>query len=278
FREADLITLDGKVYINETLYNNFLTYCDANDERFNKRIAREQMAHAKYLFKNRFILDGRLDPALNRAFNQFKANNPNDYLKWYDSTDNTMKVFRIFDKSGNEVIPEYTNDSINEVFNSEKYSVELNPIFNSHYFADILLSNSFNDIVFGDDIGLENKYLKQANKEIKKLRKEIENINKQLPLATGQNAINLRNDLAKTQQALANLDYNSEQFRTFSEASRLTGHYKRTVHGGATYTPLLQGLKYGVAPKIKVAVIDDVKTPVFTVTAQDEFTSQDGAG
>lgn len=277
FTESDLIEFDGKLYINETLYTNFITYCDPNDERFKKRIAREQMAHAKYLHKNRFVLDGRLDPALNRAFNKFKAENPVDYLKWYDPTNNTMKVFRVYDADGNEVIPDYTQESISEVFDSGKYTVDLNPILNSHFFADILLSNSFNDIVFGDDYGLENKYLKEANQQIKKLRKDEENIKKKLSIATGENRTKLIEALNKARQDLSDLNYYSEKFRQFSEASRLTMHYKRTVHGGATYTPLLQGLKYGVAPKIKVAVVDDTKVPVFTITGQDKFTSQDGA-
>lgn len=278
FKEADLITLGGKVYINETLHNNFLTYCSSDDTLFKKRIAREQMAHAKYLFQNGFILDGRLDPGLNRAFNKFKISNPTDYLKWYDSTDNTMKPFRIFDSDGKEVIPDYTQEGIADVFDSGKYSVELNPILNSHYFADTLLSNSFNDIVFGDDYGLENKYLKEANEKLEKLPKQISSLEQQIKLATGDTRIKLQTQLDSLKQELSNLDYNSEQFRTFSEASRLTMHYKRTVHGGATYTPLLQGLKYGVSPKIKVAVIDDVKSPVFTITGEEKFTSQDGAG
>jgi hypothetical protein len=56
-------------------------------------------------------------------------------------------------------------------------------------------------------------------------------------------------------------------------------HYKRTVHGGATYTPLNQNMPYGVEPKVKKATIQDTKIPVYSVGGhRGTFVSQDGAG
>jgi hypothetical protein len=72
-KEADLIELGGKVYINETLYNNFLDYCDPNDTRFRSRMEEQMLLHAKFMFDNHFVLDGNLDPDILRIINSFKA-------------------------------------------------------------------------------------------------------------------------------------------------------------------------------------------------------------
>lgn len=170
-----------------------------------------------------------------------------------------MKVFRIFDKNtGEEIFPNYISATFDAQFDPEKVRVVLNPILNSHFLADVLLSNSFNDIVFGDDYGVDAKFLKKANKAYKKQSKKLIDYNQALEAAknellaatsieekrAAQGKINLiTKNINDTENAIKQMDYTSNLFRTRMEASRLNMHYKRTVHGGATYTPLLQGLK-----------------------------------
>ena len=297
--EADLIELDGKVWINETLYHNFLTYCNSDSSLFNTRIEQQMMLHAKFMFDNHFVLDGTLDPDVLRIINSFKVsdqkNGTNELNGWVDTISNVIKPFRLFNKvTGEEIIPSYISKDYDTQFDSNTVRVELNPVLNSHFYADVLLSTSFNDIVFGEDYGVDGKALKAVQKTVNKARNdqklalaELESLTKQYSEVTTsldkrkiQGSINLvQNRLSKINEILERNDYYSPEFRTVMEASRLNMHYKRTVHGGATYTPLLQNTKYGVAPKVKVAVYQDTVDPVFSVTGDvDKFTAQDGSG
>ena len=76
FKESDVITLNGHTYLNETLYNNLLLYCDPDSTAFLNRMRREKMAYAKDMFKEGVKLDTLLDPSLRRFINKFK-NHPN---------------------------------------------------------------------------------------------------------------------------------------------------------------------------------------------------------
>ena len=50
----------------------------------------------------------------------------------------------------------------------------------------------------------------------------------------------------------------SDDYYEFSEANRLIAQNKRAVIYGATVHPFLQGLKYGVADNINIAVVSDI--------------------
>ena len=297
--EADLIELDGKVWINETMYHNFQIYCNPDSSAFMNRIEQQMMLHAKFMFDNHFVLDGTLDPDVLRIINSFKAsdalNKTNESDNWVDPISNVIKPFRLFNKAtGEEIIPTYISANYESQFDSNLVRVELNPVLNSHFYADVLLSTSFNDIVFGEDYGVDGKALKAIAKDVKKARDEqIELVSELAQLNQDyldakdsftkqhiQVSINsIQNKLAKINETLQKWNYYSPEFRKTMEASRLNMHYKRTVHGGATYTPLLQNTKWGVAPKVKVAAYWDTKDPKFSITGDiDEFTSQDGGG
>lgn len=291
FKESDVITLNGHTYLNETLYNNLLLYCDPDSTAFLNRMRREKMAYAKDMFKEGVKLDTLLDPSLRRFINKFK-NHPN-WKDWYNESSGIIQSFIIKDKNGQIVPLTYTKQDIEKYFNSDEYIVTLNPIFDSYFYANALLSNSFNDIVFGEDYGLANKFVKKAGDILKQLSeqrdellKEIKVVETQVDTTFGnaqkeaQAKLNELNDeLNRINADIKDNDYYGKKFAQFSEASRLSGHYKRTVHGGATYTPLVQNMRYGVSKKVKVAVIDDVGSPVFSVTGDsDTFTGQDGAG
>jgi hypothetical protein len=88
-----------------------------------------------------------------------------------------MKAFRLFDENEVEVIPNYTQEGLS-YFDHTKYTVELNPVLLSHFYADALFSRSFNDVVFGADYGLESKYIKKQNNAIDRVNNAIKS-NKQ---------------------------------------------------------------------------------------------------
>lgn len=301
--EADLIQIGDKVYINETVYNNFYTYCNPDDTLFTQRIEEQQLLHAKLLFKNHFVLDAYLDPDVQRIVNSFEKTDPIEFQNWCDPTSNTLKAFRLFNKeTGEEIIPNYNQSTFDSQFDSNNIRVELNPVLNSHFYADVLLSNQFNDILFGDDYGVDAKVFREISKNnkidsegltnVNKWRQEIQIKQNQIDEKTQQLELNpdkqfilnkeideLNADIKKLDKRIKENTWGTKEFFTRVEASRLNMHYKRTVHGGATYTPLLQHLKWGVGAKVKIASIWDTNVPVFSVTGDvDKFTSQDGAG
>lgn len=292
--EADLIELGGQIFLNETLLHNVQLYINPDDSKIKEHIQRCMLLHARNLFKNHFRIDAVLDPGLHGLINRFRNEMmPSEFNSWYDPMTQTMKAFRLFDQESNEIIPEYSK-SLDYYF-SGNYKVELNPILLSHFYADTLFSKEFNNIVFGEDYGLECKYLNDHNKQINRLKNQnkiiesnIEGLQSKYRSEKDVNnrktinkaILELQNQLNSNNDALKELmDPWNEDFAYKAEASRLTMHYKRTVHGGATYTPLNQGMKYGVLPKVKCAVVNDVKTPLYSISGNRyKFTSQDGAG
>ena len=69
------------------------------------------------------------------------------------------------------------------------------------------------------------------------------------------------------------------QYFEFSEANRLIAQNKRAVIMGATHHPFLQGMKYGVASNIKLAVMEDMPGNVFNMFLDDKpIDSMDGSG
>lgn len=69
------------------------------------------------------------------------------------------------------------------------------------------------------------------------------------------------------------------QIAQFSEASRLSAQYKRTMVGGSTRHSYVQNLKYGVPSWINVMTMDDINIEMFNVMGiRDKLTTQDGAG
>lgn len=86
------------------------------------------------------------------------------------------------------------------------------------------------------------------------------------------------------QELTENPSFDPEQeegtYEEFSEANRLIAQIKRSVAFGATWHPYLQGLNNGVASRIRVAVVEDLKGIVFTPNGDenDDLDSMDGSG
>lgn len=74
-------------------------------------------------------------------------------------------------------------------------------------------------------------------------------------------------------------EFESEDYYEFSEANRLIAQNKRAVIYGATHHPFLQGMKYGVAENINIAVINDISGAVQNILGDDtQVDSMDGSG
>lgn len=80
YNESDLIEVGGKIYMNETLYHNFLIYASDDDSKFIERIERQMLKHAELMFKNHFVLDGELDPDVQRLINSFTKQNSGEAI------------------------------------------------------------------------------------------------------------------------------------------------------------------------------------------------------
>ena len=239
YEEFDIKVKDGKIVgFNETLFHNAEMYWDYNKNNqnttklFKNRIERERFQFAKDLWNSDFSLTALRDPKLQGIFDKLKDKDPKVFSKWYDSYSKTMQLFKIYDKQTNEeVIP--TSD----VFDYNKYTIELNPILNSYYYAELTLSPAYSEILFGDVAGYPSKY--------------------------------------KKEDGISNEDY-----YLFSEANRLTAQCKRTMVGGSTRHSYLQGTRYGVGSKVKIAVIDDPRGEIFNPLGEKDskLALHDGGG
>ena len=75
-------------------------------------------------------------------------------------------------------------------------------------------------------------------------------------------------------------ELDSDDYYEFSEANRLIAQNKRAVIYGATVHPFLQGLKYGVADNINIAVVSDIPGTVWNMLGEEKtnLDTMDGSG
>ena len=150
---------------NETLLHNGEMYWNYNHrnpkttELFNNRIQRERFQFAKDLWNSDFSLTALRDPKLTTIFSKLQSKDPTTFNKWYDSYSKTMSLFKIYEKGTKNLV----NNINNETFDYTKYDIELNPILNSYYYAELTLSPAYSEILFGDVAGYPSKYKREEN-------------------------------------------------------------------------------------------------------------------
>ena len=151
----------------------------------------------------------------------------------------------IFDKLYGEKRYEAFKD-VNGKINTHIGST-LHPILEAYFLTDVLFSNEINSLLIGEVWAHPNKNKRTTN-------------------------------LIGTE----NYDENEEDgtYEEFSEANRLIAQIKRSVAFGATYHPYIQNLANGVAPEIRIAVIEDIPGTVFTPNGDEktDLDSSDGSG
>lgn len=221
--------------LNTTLLHEAEMYL-FDDASFTRYWNSQRLALAKSLAKVGFKFDAFFDGSLTTEYNKWKGVLGN---AWFDDHLKTMKAYIAFDENGNEV----------DI--SKASRVELHPIIEAYMLSDGLLSNSFNELLFGATNGFANKYKGTALKE-EELRHThtLNQINHDAKLSIAQKRALI--DDENERYAI-----NKDQIYIEFTAAQLGDEFKRTVLGGAIRTPYAQGLKYGVSSKWKVAVVDD---------------------
>jgi len=127
-----------------------------------------------------------------------------------------------------------------ELLMDPTYKVELNPMLESYFYADVILSNELNSLMIGETFA-------------HKLKKNGGDPNK--------------------------VDYDQSEYEEFGEAGRLIAQDKRNVIPGASMHVFLQGMLDGVAENIDVAVMEDVPGFVYNMKGDDsKVDSSDGSG
>ena len=201
----------------------------------------ETMVNYFNTFNSPELFKKRIDKARNSFINSIDSN----YWTWnkYDSP--------IFDKLYGEKRYEAFKD-VNGKINTHIGST-LHPILEAYFLTDVLFSNEINSLLIGEVWAHPNKNKRQT------LTKEEYDAKK-----------------AKDPE----FDGEIGTYDEFSEANRLIAQIKRSVAFGATYHPYIQWLENGVAPKIRIAIIEDIPGTVFTPNGDEktDLDSSDGSG
>lgn len=242
----DVASVGGKLQINETLYFNALVY--GNDEHLKWYIETQKRLFAIDMQEADFELDTFLNPELRRFVGLFGESKEDraEISKWYDPYSGIIRKARFFQKQADgklmEIYP--TQDKIESVDfeNDDNITVELNPILEGYFYANMYLGHSLNEIEFGSTAGYEAKKVYKidfTNTNERELLKSI------IPFT----------------------------------ASRLSNEFKRTTIGGAVKRKFTPGLKYGASAKIITATIEDLTSPTSTIRGDFETVkTQDGLG
>lgn len=228
---------DGNARVNETLLNFTKTFNgDANNPRFKARLER-----SKRRFIHDLLSDGfRLNPYLTkggRVTYNYLMNSSG--LDWINEESHDVIFAKATKKGTKENI--IVTKSNSHVLLDKNYDITINPVFNSYFYADNILGDSFNAISIGEMLAHDNKN-KKGDKE--------------------------------------RVDFDETEYEEFSEASRWISSVKRNVIPGASMHPFLQGKWDGVAETIKISDMEDIPAATFNMLGviKDGNDSMDGCG
>ena len=202
----------SKLGFNETLDHDIQMYVlDTTKSSFNNRIQQQKELFVDYLHDCDFSFNSDLDK---ETYNQVKSTISDD---WFDEN---QEMILMKDK-------------------------KLNPLLEAYYLSDILLSNGYNDLLFGKTFFHPNKY--------KPTKEELD-----IKTKTGKWP---------------------ESYFIHSEASRLSSSYKRTVIAGATTHTFFPD-KFGVSSDINFAVLEDYKADPYNMSGitSGGIDAMDGSG
>lgn len=136
--------------INETIYNWSNVFTDK--EATSKRIDNERRKFARNLIENGFQLNVSDDAVIKDMADKTGSD-------WV-SRDNVVLV-KVFDKNGKPVPIKRDGSTL---MNSD-YKVVLNPVLQSYFMTDILLSNEYNSLMIGEVYAHANKNSEGSNPE-----------------------------------------------------------------------------------------------------------------
>lgn len=149
-----------------------------------------------------------------------------------------MKNFRVL-KGNNEIYLTAAQIQDGALFNDPEITIQLNPIIEGLFYANMLYSPQFDDIMFGGTEG----YSPKAKARITDFSELDANLFGQIT------------------------------------ASRLSNEFKRTTFGGSTKRKYAQGLKMGVSRKARFAIVEDDEPGISTLRGDtSKQVAQDGSG
>lgn len=197
---------------NETLDHDIQMYVlDSTKAKFKARIQQQEELFVKYLRDYDFSFNNDIDK---ETYDQVKTTIGDE---WFDEN---QEMIIVKDK-------------------------KLNPLLEAYYLSDILLSNGYNDLLFGKTFFHPNKYYPTKEE------------------------LDIKNKTGKW----------PESYFIRSEASRLSSSYKRTVIAGATTHTFFPD-KFGVSSDINFAVLEDYKADPYNMSGVTSggIDAMDGSG
>lgn len=221
--------------INETLLNMVKTFVTAqDDERAKQRINRSKRRFLIDLIDSGFTLNRYSSKGGSLVFTRL---NTGSNSSWINTRSGNVILGKVTDADGNPI--EINRHNV-DLLIDPKYTVELNPILESYFFADVLLSNELSTFMTGETF----VHAKKGNE----------------------------GDPNK-------VEYDESEYEEFSEATRLIAKIKRNVIPGASMHTFLPGMKYGVAENIRLSVMEDIPGNVWNMFGiRDVVDSSDGSG
>ena len=220
--------------INETLLNMVRTFVTAEDDtRAKQRLERSKRRFLIDLIDSGFILNKYSSKGGSLVFRRLNNDDPN----WVNTKSGNVILCKVSDQDGNQV--EINRHNI-ELLINPTYDVKLNPILESYFYADVLLSNELSNFM------------------------------------TGETFVHAK----KGSDGDPNLTvYDESEYEEFSEATRLIAKIKRNVIPGASMHTFLPGMKYGVAERIRLSIMEDIPGDVWNMFGvKDVVDSSDGSG
>jgi hypothetical protein len=151
-------------------------------------------------------------------------------------------------------------------------------MLDAYFYTDVLLSTSYNDILFGRMFFHPNKYKPNEIHRIDKNGIEIDVEAKDViydpDLYTYYHIPEVVDDDFEYNEVDGKIKFDiingvakikhSDNYFAHCEASRLSASYKRTVNAGATVHSMLP-MKYGISQQGIVAYFYDIKAPVYNM-------------
>lgn len=153
YHELDYIKTKSGLMLNPTMLAQLDTYAnDADESKFRARIDNQKFRFVRDLVVAGFDFDPSVNPSLKSHFGSLQKAQPS----WFDPIDGSMKLWKLYDKDGKEI--EVGWFDAKDLTLDKFGKVEYNPILESYFYADILLSGAFNDLIFGDVSGYKAKH------------------------------------------------------------------------------------------------------------------------
>lgn len=144
YEENDVNESEVGFEINPLLVHHFRTFALGNSESY-FNFVKAQFAFD--LAGDRFRMDKFLDPSIQR----FIKNTPADKAKsWINSNSGNVELFKIYDTAGKEVLA-----SSAEEVNEKGYTVVLNPILNTLFWAHNFFGQQIRTIQMGADYNIK---------------------------------------------------------------------------------------------------------------------------